>query len=88
MASSSTATVTSAAGSSSAATTTPALSVLYVTVKPLTDTFTPPASCGEMHLTQLSSPGYQIWLNEPQPVTQSQFGDCYPPGFIDGYTSG
>ncbi|KAI1393263.1 uncharacterized protein F4822DRAFT_423731 [Hypoxylon trugodes] len=45
-----------------------AVSILTVTVKPLTTTFTPPASCGEMQLTQLSSPGYQIWLNEPQPV--------------------
>ncbi|KAI0887664.1 uncharacterized protein GGS22DRAFT_157813 [Annulohypoxylon maeteangense] len=68
-------------------TTTPSISVLTLTVKPLTTTFTPPSSCGDMHLTQLSSPGYQLWLNEPQPVPGSKFGDCYPSGFIDGYTS-
>ncbi|KAI1770427.1 hypothetical protein F4818DRAFT_455676 [Hypoxylon cercidicola] len=90
MAASPTAAITSseALGAGASASATPApVSVFYITVKPLTDTFTPPASCGEMHLTQLSSPGYQIWLNEPQPVTQSHFGDCYPPGYIDGYTS-
>ncbi|KAI5860496.1 hypothetical protein GGS23DRAFT_580373 [Durotheca rogersii] len=63
------------------------LSILTVTVKPLTTTFTPPASCAEMRLTQLSSPGYQLWLNEPQPVPSSKFGECYPPGFVEGYTS-
>ncbi|KAI1414641.1 hypothetical protein F5Y13DRAFT_157961 [Hypoxylon sp. FL1857] len=69
------------------ATIAPTVSVLTLTVKPLTTTFTPPASCGEMHLTQLSSPGYQIWLNEPQPVPGSKFGDCYPSDFIAGYKS-
>ncbi|KAI1075326.1 hypothetical protein F5B20DRAFT_560383 [Whalleya microplaca] len=63
------------------------ISVLTITVAALTTNFTPPSSCNEMRLTQLSSPGYQIWLNEPQPVPASKFGDCYPPGFIDGYTS-
>ncbi|KAI1451893.1 hypothetical protein F4805DRAFT_473005 [Annulohypoxylon moriforme] len=52
-------------------TTTPSISVLTLTVKPLTTTFTPPSSCGEMRLTQLSSPGYQLWLNEPQPISNS-----------------
>lgn len=70
-----------------AATAAPSVSVLTLTVKPLTTTFTPPASCGGMHLTQLASPGYQIWLNEPQPVPGSKFGDCYPSDFIAGYTS-
>ncbi|XXH04469.1 hypothetical protein Hte_010885 [Hypoxylon texense] len=82
------ATSTTAIAGATSGTTAPSVSVIYVTVQPLSETFTPPASCGEMRLTQLSSPGYQLWLNEPQPVTQSQFGDCYPPGFIDGYTSG
>ncbi|OTB20813.1 hypothetical protein K445DRAFT_313297 [Daldinia sp. EC12] len=68
-------------------TTPPSVSVLTLTQKELTTTFTPPSSCAEMHLTQLSSPGYQIWLNEPQPVPNSKFGDCYPPGYINGYTS-
>ncbi|OTA90774.1 hypothetical protein M434DRAFT_13702 [Hypoxylon sp. CO27-5] len=71
-----------------AATTTPSVSVFTLTVKPLTTPFKPPASCGEMHLTRLSSPGNQIWLNEPQPVPGSKFSDCYPSDFIAGYTSG
>nr|QZS37064.1 C121A protein [Hypoxylon sp. CO27-5] len=70
-----------------AATTTPSVSVFTLTVKPLTTPFKPPASCGEMHLTRLSSPGNQIWLNEPQPVPGSKFSDCYPSDFIAGYTS-
>ncbi|KAI0834978.1 hypothetical protein F5Y06DRAFT_306511 [Hypoxylon sp. FL0890] len=74
-------------GTSMIASPTATVSVLTVTVMALTTTFTPPASCGEMHLTQLSSPGYQIWLNEPQPVPGSKIGDCYPSGFIAGYTS-
>ncbi|KAI1094336.1 hypothetical protein F5B19DRAFT_490456 [Rostrohypoxylon terebratum] len=82
------ATATATATSAAPTTTTPSISVLTLTVKPLTTTFTPPSSCGEMHLTQLSSPGYQIWLNEPQPVPGSKFGDCYPSGFVEGYTSG
>ncbi|KAI0013851.1 hypothetical protein F4779DRAFT_561595 [Xylariaceae sp. FL0662B] len=65
----------------------PSISVLTITVAALTTAFTPPGSCNKMDLTQLSSPGYQIWLNEPQPVPESKFGDCYPPGFIDEYTS-
>ncbi|KAI0114709.1 hypothetical protein F4814DRAFT_439848 [Daldinia grandis] len=66
----------------------PSVSVLTLTEKELTTTFTPPASCREVHLTQLSSPGYQLWLNEPQPVPNSKIGDCYPSGYINGYTSG
>ncbi|KAI1098867.1 hypothetical protein F4804DRAFT_323565 [Jackrogersella minutella] len=82
-------TVVGGATSSAAASTTaaPSFSVLTLTVKPLTTTFTPPASCGEMHLTQLASPGYQLWLNEPQPVPGSKVADCYPSEFIGGYTS-
>ncbi|KAI1653229.1 hypothetical protein F4813DRAFT_400257 [Daldinia decipiens] len=68
-------------------TTAPSISVLTLTEKELTTTFTPPASCLEVHLTQLSSPGYELWLNEPQPVPNSKFGDCYPSGYINGYTS-
>ncbi|KAI0844824.1 hypothetical protein F5Y00DRAFT_266146 [Daldinia vernicosa] len=69
-------------------TTAPSVSVLTLTEKELTTTFTPPASCLEVHLTQLSSPGYELWLNEPQPVPNSKFGNCYPSGYITGYTSG
>ncbi|KAG4218792.1 hypothetical protein PC116_g32728 [Phytophthora cactorum] len=76
-----------AKAASNPTTTAPSVSVLTLTQKELTTTFTPPSSCAEMHLTQLSSPGYQIWLNEPQPVPNSKFGDCYPPGYINGYTS-
>lgn len=53
----------------------------------LTTTFTPPPSCTEAHLTLLSSPFYNIWLNEPSPVPGSLFTDCYPSQFISGYTS-
>jgi hypothetical protein len=59
----------------------------YVTIQPLTTTFTPPASCGGKHLSQMSSPGYYIWLDEPNPVPNTIVGGCYPPEFIDGYTS-
>ncbi|KAH9883871.1 hypothetical protein F4778DRAFT_584463 [Xylariomycetidae sp. FL2044] len=72
--------------SSSSTTPNPVL-VVTITVAALTTTFTPPATCRDMQLTQLSSPGYQIWLNEPQPVPGTQLGDCYPPGFMAGYTS-
>ncbi|KAF3065863.1 hypothetical protein GL218_09313 [Daldinia childiae] len=67
-------------GTTSNPTTAPSVSVLTLTQKELTTTFTPPASCREVHLTQLSSPGYQLWLNEPQPVPNSKIGDCYPSG--------
>ncbi|OTB08048.1 hypothetical protein M426DRAFT_8256 [Hypoxylon sp. CI-4A] len=85
-----TATATDSTGTSTATSSTaaPSISVLTLTVRPLTTTFTPPASCAEMRLTQLSSPGYQIWLNEPQPVPGSKFADCYPSEFMAGYTSG
>ncbi|KAI1378486.1 hypothetical protein F4677DRAFT_443701 [Hypoxylon crocopeplum] len=86
-----TTTPTAASSSGAAAgpstTATPSVSVLTVTVKALTTTFTPPSSCGDMHLTQLASPGYEIWLNEPMPVPGSKFGDCYPKDFAAGYTS-
>ncbi|KAK0663553.1 hypothetical protein DIS24_g890 [Lasiodiplodia hormozganensis] len=53
----------------------------------LTTTFTPPPACTENQLTLLSSPWYNIWLNEPSPVPGSLFTDCYPSQFISGYTS-
>ncbi|KAI9152092.1 hypothetical protein HJFPF1_09315 [Paramyrothecium foliicola] len=64
-------------------------SVIVVTVEkiPLTTTFTPPATCTEERLTMLSSPRYQIWLNEPMPVSGSKLDDCYPSEFMSGYTS-
>ncbi|KAI2615268.1 hypothetical protein GGR54DRAFT_642540 [Hypoxylon sp. NC1633] len=81
--------VTSSSGAPTGSSTTaaPLISLLTVTLKPLTTTFTPPASCGEMRFSQLSSPGYQIWLNEPQPVPGQKFGDCYPSDLMAGYSS-
>ncbi|KFA81191.1 hypothetical protein S40288_07505 [Stachybotrys chartarum IBT 40288] len=61
--------------------------VVTVTVQALTTTFTPPATCTEGRLTQLASPGYQIWANEPQPVAGTLITDCFPSEFMDGYTS-
>ncbi|KFA60375.1 hypothetical protein S40285_08849 [Stachybotrys chlorohalonatus IBT 40285] len=61
--------------------------IVTVTVQALTTTFTPPATCTEGRLTQLASPGYQIWANEPQPVTGTLITDCFPSEFMDGYTS-
>ena len=58
-----------------------------VTIVALTTTFTGPASCAEARLTQLSSPVYEIWVNEPQPVPGTRFGDCFPSQFIEGYSS-
>ncbi|KAI1465162.1 uncharacterized protein F4812DRAFT_439858 [Daldinia caldariorum] len=82
-----TTTAASASEANPSPTAMPSFSVLTLTQKELTTTFTPPSSCAEMHLTQLSSPVYQLWLNEPQPVPSSKFGECYPSGYINGYTS-
>ncbi|KAI1122826.1 hypothetical protein F5Y10DRAFT_253173 [Nemania abortiva] len=54
---------------------------------PLTTTFIPPESCNEDQLTMLSSPGYFIWLNEPVPVSGTTVSDCYPPEFMEYYTT-
>ncbi|KAH8817488.1 hypothetical protein F5884DRAFT_251091 [Xylogone sp. PMI_703] len=54
---------------------------------PLTTVFTPPATCTENRLTMLSSPGFFIWDNEPIPVPTSTVNDCYPPEFLQNYTS-
>ena len=75
-----------AASASSAAVAT-AVQFVTVTMVALTTTFTPPATCAEMHLTQLSWSAFEIWANEPQPVPGTKFGACYPSQFIDGYTS-
>jgi hypothetical protein len=61
--------------------------VVTITVAALTTTFTPPATCTQNQLSQMSSPGYFLWLNEPQPVPATKVGDCYPSQFIEGYTS-
>ncbi|TGJ87868.1 hypothetical protein E0Z10_g896 [Xylaria hypoxylon] len=54
---------------------------------PLTTTFIPPESCNQAQLTMLSSPGYYIWLNEPVPVPGTTISDCYPPEFLEYYTT-
>ncbi|KAJ8131425.1 hypothetical protein O1611_g2201 [Lasiodiplodia mahajangana] len=54
---------------------------------PLTTTFIPPESCNEDQLTMLSPPGYFIWLNEPVPVPGTTVSDCYPPEFMEYYTT-
>ncbi|KAI1114658.1 hypothetical protein F5Y14DRAFT_157914 [Nemania sp. NC0429] len=54
---------------------------------PLTTTFTPPEPCNQGRLTMLSSPGYFIWFNEPVPVPGTTVSDCYPPEFMEYYTT-
>lgn len=56
-------------------------------IKALTTTFTPPSTCLEMQLTQLASPGYEVWLNEPMPVTNSLYPNCYPTEWVNSYSS-
>ncbi|KAI0162681.1 hypothetical protein BJ166DRAFT_274414 [Pestalotiopsis sp. NC0098] len=68
-------------------TTSTAATITAATVQALTTTFSAPTTCFSMQLTQLSSPGYEIWLNEPQPVPGTIYPDCYPTQFIDDYTS-
>jgi hypothetical protein len=53
----------------------------------LTTTFIPPDSCNEAQLTQLPSPGYQLWLNEPVPIPGVTVSDCYPSEFMEYYTT-
>jgi hypothetical protein len=54
---------------------------------PLTTMFIPPESCNQNHLTMLSSPGYQIWYNEPVPAPGITVSDCYPSEFLQYYTT-
>ncbi|RWA04441.1 hypothetical protein EKO27_g10665 [Xylaria grammica] len=54
---------------------------------PLTTTFIPPESCNQGQYTQLSSPGYYLWLNEPVPVPGTTISDCYPREFMEYYTN-
>lgn len=68
-------------------TATGAAAAAVATVEALTTAFTAPTTCNQMQLTQLSSPGYQVWLNEPQPVPGTKFPNCYPSEFMKDYTS-
>lgn len=60
---------------------------VIATVEALTTEFVAPSTCYSAQLTMLSSPGYEIWLNEPQPVPGTLYPNCYPSQFIDGYSS-
>ena len=51
----------------------------------LTTKFTPPPSCTQGHVTMLMSAAYQVWLNEPRPVPNTTFSDCYPPQFMTSF---
>lgn len=53
----------------------------------LTTTFTPPAECGEKHLTMLVGALEKIWINEPAPLPNTTISSCYPTQWVDGYTS-
>ncbi|KAK8132301.1 hypothetical protein PG999_000474 [Apiospora kogelbergensis] len=66
---------------------TPVFSVLTITLQALTTKFTPPPKCMESHLSMMSPPKYEIWLNEPQPVPGETHGECYPSEFMQGYKS-
>ncbi|KAH6629755.1 hypothetical protein C7974DRAFT_192787 [Boeremia exigua] len=53
----------------------------------LSTTFTPPASCTLNRLTIQPPPFYNIWANDPVPVANTTFTDCYPSEFLQSYTS-
>lgn len=52
---------------------------------PLTTIFTPPASCSENRLSQIVSPAYLIWANEPVPAANHTSSACYPKEFLRAY---
>lgn len=51
----------------------------------LTTTFTPPPSCTSHHLTMLENQAFRVWMNEPIPVPDTTFSDCYPSQFMTSY---
>ncbi|KAH9881555.1 hypothetical protein IAQ61_000281 [Plenodomus lingam] len=53
----------------------------------LSTTFTPAASCSSNKLTLLPPPGFFIWANEPVPHGNTTVTNCYPPEFLESYTS-
>lgn len=53
----------------------------------LSTTFTPAASCASNKLTILPPPGFLIWANEPVPYENTTVTNCYPPEFLESYTS-
>ncbi len=71
--------------SSSSSETIPPTPVLNFETPALTTAFTPPASCTQGHLTMLMSAAYQVWLNEPRPVPNTTFSDCYPSQFMTSF---
>ncbi|CAI6025098.1 unnamed protein product [Clonostachys chloroleuca] len=72
---------------SSASTTAPSVIMVTVAIEPLTTTFIPPPTCTESRLSMMASPRYQIWNNEPAPLSNTKVTDCYPSQFIKRYTS-
>lgn len=60
---------------------------LSESVAALTTTFTAPAQCTAGSMTMLGAVADQIWLNEPEPVPGTSVTECYPPAFIDSYSS-
>lgn len=71
--------------SSSSGETKPPTPVLNFETPALTTVFTPPATCTEGRLTMLMSAAYQVWLNEPRPVLNTTFSDCYPSQFMTSF---
>lgn len=59
--------------------------VLNYETPALTTVFTPPATCTQGRLTMLMSAAYQVWLNEPRPVPNTTFSDCYPSQFMTSF---
>jgi hypothetical protein len=57
------------------------------TLIPLTATFTPPKTCFDNRLSMLPPPRYEVWANIPVPVSGLTSTACYPPEFLEAYTS-
>ncbi|KAI4146572.1 MAG: hypothetical protein LQ340_005880 [Diploschistes diacapsis] len=51
----------------------------------ITTTFTPPPECTQGHITMLERQHYFVWENEPLPVPNSTFSECYPSQFMTSY---
>ena len=69
---------------STSASTTQAPTYIFSTPS-ITTTFKPPPECTEGHITMLERQQYFIWENEPLPVPNSTFSECYPPQFMTSY---
>ncbi|MCJ1330887.1 hypothetical protein MMC10_007574 [Thelotrema lepadinum] len=79
-------TSSAATSTASSGTTSTTLAPTYIFSTPsLTEAFTPPAECTEGHITMLERQSYFIWENEPLPVPNSTFSECYPSQFMTSY---